>query len=584
MIEQIILDYDTAPEPLSYNSLINYRGRKKFRDVKSIEAKVNTEDLTLSFLGPMFPNLERLRLNNSIITSIRDIGCNFPKLRFLSLAQCNITSLDGIATISPNLQELYLAGNKIPDLVDLMGMNQLKIIDLEDNGISNFSTIEILQLCDKLTTLTLRKNPITIDPNYRKKIFELLPKLSYLDETRPSMSTSVRYTPPTKSNASTETNKQQSKQPLPTNQQNKQNVSQKTETNKQTQQISQSNKTTQNTKTTPTTQQKNDQTKQPSKPTQQKTFQPRQQIQQNKQNTQANSNQSAKPPQVPILQKVDQTTQQSNKTEKETTTATPTPANTSQNKRRAPSAAAASNAKKVQQSRQTNEQSTQNQQKKVGMPSSNPNQSSLKVHPPDDASKTATNNKGNPNKLTERSPRGSTSMARKARPNTKLVVNKNGSSAPSTPAKEPLKSDSQPKPPPRPPAKPIKQTVSPDDLFPTPPSPHAKQVSDRVASQKASDNQQFNDVKKTFSRTSGASSARKNRGKSRSSQNGDEIMTDMVHDLVEENNAESEHNKSCLYERSAFPELNSINVRKHNRSVKNPEIIKPLSARGPLYI
>lgn len=500
MIEHIVLDYDTTPEILTYNSLIHYKGKKKFRDVKSIEAKVNTQDLTLSFLGPMFPNLERLRLNNSIISSIRDIGCSFPKLKFLSLAQCNITSLDGIATISPNLQELYLAGNKIPDLIDLMGVNQLKIIDLEDNGISKFSTIEILKLCDKLTTVTLKNNPIAVDPNYRKKIFELLPKLAYLDETRPGMSIAASQPPPVNINTNKPTTNQSS---------------QKVQTAKPVQASKQPS-----------------QANQP-KPAGQQT---------SKASNPQKSEKSNKPSQKVEIE---------NQTEKQSSNA--------QLKKRAPSAAAALNAKKVE------------------MPTTAPTQSPRKVHQPPLPEGSVKSNNSSANK----NPRGTSNSGRKARPNTKMAVSKLSNSAPNTPSKEPQKSGVQP---PKQPAHSIPQTVNPDDLFPEKVSPHAKQMSDRFTAQKETENQQFNDVKKPLNRTTVISSARKVKGKTKSTKNGDEIMTDMVHDKVEENNIESRQNKSNLYERSAFPELNSISVKKKpNRNV-NPEIIKPLSAKGPLYI
>lgn len=561
MIEQIILDYDTSPEVLSYNSLINYKGRKRFRDVKSVEAKVNTKDLTLSFLGPMFPNLERLRLNNSTISSIRDIGCNFPKLRFLSLAQCNITSLDGIATISPNLTELYLAGNKIPDLIDLMGMNQLKIIDLEDNGISNFSTIEILQLCDKLSSLTLKSNPIAIDPNYRKKVFQLLPKLSYLDETRPNAAIPVRPPQTANPNANKEANKlpiQQASQNKQNVQQNKQNLQQKQQKVQAPQQNKQSVQNNQQSKQQP---QSNPQTANQTKQQAQQKVTPSKQTtqQQSKQFTQTNQ------------QKDVQTAKQSSTTTN----------NAMQNKKRAPSAAAAENAKKAIQSRQPTNDTPK---KKVEMPSQ-PSQSPRKIQKPPTPDNSEKIDKKSASRLVERNPRNSAAAAtRKSRPNTKLLVSKQNSSAPSTPTKEPQKSENKP---PKPPPKPLPETVDPYELFPSSVSPHARQMSNHSSSKKDGDENevQFVDVKKPFNRTGTVSSARKIKRNDRSAKNGDEIMTDMIQDMIEKDADESRHNKANLYERSAFPELNSINVKKKaNKNVKNPEIIKPLSARGPLYI
>jgi hypothetical protein len=140
--------------------------------------------MTLSYLGDMFPNMRKLRLNNSIIPSVRDIGSTLVCLRFLSLARCDIASLDGISTLSQNLEELYLAFNHLTDVCDLMGMERLRVVDLEDNRLPDISAIEILTLCPRLKALTLSGNPAAAIPDYRDTVKRLLPQLSYLDETR----------------------------------------------------------------------------------------------------------------------------------------------------------------------------------------------------------------------------------------------------------------------------------------------------------------------------------------------------------------------------------------------------------------
>jgi hypothetical protein len=132
----------------------------------------------------MFPSLRKLRLNNSIIPSVRDLGCTLGCLTFLSLARCNLTSLDGIATISQNLEELYLACNRLTDVCDLMGMEKLKFVDLEDNLLSDVREIQVLSFCPGLTALTLAGNPAAAAPDYRLRVNEVLPQLVYLDEKR----------------------------------------------------------------------------------------------------------------------------------------------------------------------------------------------------------------------------------------------------------------------------------------------------------------------------------------------------------------------------------------------------------------
>ena len=183
-IGKCILEFPGDPKRYPVDDITQYDGPHDITTLLGLEAIVDTRELTLSFLGEMFPNLQKLRLNNSIIPSVRDIGCTLTNLRFLSLARCNLTSLDGISTISQNLEELYLAFNKITDFCDLLGMEKLKIIDFEDNLITDLGAIEILVTSPKLQALTLAGNPAANDPEYREKVAKLLPKLVYLDEKR----------------------------------------------------------------------------------------------------------------------------------------------------------------------------------------------------------------------------------------------------------------------------------------------------------------------------------------------------------------------------------------------------------------
>ena len=185
MIKDVILNFDYERDPVQADDIFSVEGDIDYIHVISLEAHVDTTELSLSFLGETFPNLRKLRLNNSKIPTIRDIGCTFSHLQFLSLARCNIESLDGIGTISKNLEELYLAFNKIKDCCDLMGLENLKILDLEDNLIDDLKQIEVLSLCPKLKAVTLAGNPSAInDPEYRKHVEQILPQLTYLDEKR----------------------------------------------------------------------------------------------------------------------------------------------------------------------------------------------------------------------------------------------------------------------------------------------------------------------------------------------------------------------------------------------------------------
>jgi Leucine-rich repeat (LRR) protein len=185
MLKEVILDFDGAPEVLPGDALYDYSGPKKLSGVKSVEAKVDTRDASLWIIGDLFPNLEKLRLNNSIIPSIRDIGCRLDSLRFLSVANSGISSLSGVGAISQNLEELHLAFNAISDVSDLMGMNKLQILDLEGNRLSDLSNLRYLTCCTELTSLTLAGNPGVFEGDaYERAVAGYVPNLMYLDEKR----------------------------------------------------------------------------------------------------------------------------------------------------------------------------------------------------------------------------------------------------------------------------------------------------------------------------------------------------------------------------------------------------------------
>jgi hypothetical protein len=184
MLAKIVLDYESNPEVVDRETLLKYEGQKDLEALSSLEAVADTRELSLTWLGDLFPNLEKLRLNNSIIPSVRDISNRLVRLRFLSLAQCGITSLDGIATISTALEELYLAFNRITDLSELIGLPKLKVLDLEENCVASTVDAKFLRCCPALRALTLARNPAAQTPNYREEILEAVPQLVYLDEKR----------------------------------------------------------------------------------------------------------------------------------------------------------------------------------------------------------------------------------------------------------------------------------------------------------------------------------------------------------------------------------------------------------------
>lgn len=138
MLTEIVLSYDEKDsQSISFEELFRFNDDKKLKNIKSFKAKVDTYEMSLSYLGDFLPQLHTLRLDYSNIINIRDLSTHLPKLKILYLTHCNLTSIEGISTISCRIQELYLSFNSIDDISPLLDFDLLNILDLESNLIKN---------------------------------------------------------------------------------------------------------------------------------------------------------------------------------------------------------------------------------------------------------------------------------------------------------------------------------------------------------------------------------------------------------------------------------------------------------------
>lgn len=124
MIDSFIEEY------LSYDKLRMICGQDDISKVKYLEIVVDTTEQSLGNLGDKMPSLTQLKLNNSTLSSIRDLGTSLKRLKVLWLSRCNLHDLDGILAF-PNLVELYLSFNYINDISPLVVLDKLEILDLE---------------------------------------------------------------------------------------------------------------------------------------------------------------------------------------------------------------------------------------------------------------------------------------------------------------------------------------------------------------------------------------------------------------------------------------------------------------------
>ncbi|XP_077177470.1 leucine-rich repeat-containing protein 56 isoform X2 [Paroedura picta] len=178
-------------EYLSPIKLQALTGLDDLRQVRALEMRVDTRENSLGNFGVYLPNLKQLKLNNSVLTSVRDLGTALSHLQVLWMARCGLSDLDGISSCC-SLKELYVAYNNIADLSPVSLLEELEILDLEGNSIEDIGQVHYLGLCTKLTTLTMEGNLICLNPspqssevtnyNYRAEVNKLIPHLKSLDE------------------------------------------------------------------------------------------------------------------------------------------------------------------------------------------------------------------------------------------------------------------------------------------------------------------------------------------------------------------------------------------------------------------
>ncbi|XP_036390565.1 leucine-rich repeat-containing protein 56 [Megalops cyprinoides] len=175
---------------LSPEKLKDLTGTPDLRNVTTMEMCVDTRENTLGNFGAYLPRLVQLKMNNSLIMSVRDLGTTLSHLQVLWMARCGLADLDGIPSFS-SLKELYVAYNNISDLGPISMLDHLELLDLEGNSVDDITQVQYLGLCSQLSNLTLEGNPICTRPHpgtsqteqysYRVAVRELVPQLRYLD-------------------------------------------------------------------------------------------------------------------------------------------------------------------------------------------------------------------------------------------------------------------------------------------------------------------------------------------------------------------------------------------------------------------
>merc|ERR1712061_674965 len=126
--------------------------------------------------------VKELILDNTRATQVEGLNEEYTSLESLSLINVGLTSLKGFPKL-PALKRLDLGDNRISSgLAVLQGSPQLTHLNLNGNRIKDLETLEPLKSLEHLGNLDLFNNPCSNDEDeFRKKVFEMLPSLKYLD-------------------------------------------------------------------------------------------------------------------------------------------------------------------------------------------------------------------------------------------------------------------------------------------------------------------------------------------------------------------------------------------------------------------
>ena len=106
---------------------------------------------------------------------------NLESIKTLNLWGLNLSDLSILSQL-PLLETISLSNNQIKDISIFKTIKNIKELYLGENLISELNQIDNLKNCKKLEKLVLKGNPVSSNPNYIKKILEILPNLVTLDE------------------------------------------------------------------------------------------------------------------------------------------------------------------------------------------------------------------------------------------------------------------------------------------------------------------------------------------------------------------------------------------------------------------
>lgn len=138
--------------------------------------------IQLELKGKNPSDITDLLLDNCKTSKITGLNDEFTKLTTLSLINCGLVTLEGLPKLE-QLRTIDLSDNKLTGELNKLAecCPRLYHINLCANKIKDVETLAPLQKLEDLSALDLFDCAVTEVPEYRQKVFELLPQLKYLD-------------------------------------------------------------------------------------------------------------------------------------------------------------------------------------------------------------------------------------------------------------------------------------------------------------------------------------------------------------------------------------------------------------------
>ena len=119
---QSIFDSIIGPEYLT-----EVTGTMDLSTVEFLDIVVDTAVQSILDLSDLLPNLKELVLDNSSVSSVRDLGVGLKLLKSLSLSSCGLHDIDGIGVLY-DLRKLCLSNNYISDVTPLAMHENLEVV------------------------------------------------------------------------------------------------------------------------------------------------------------------------------------------------------------------------------------------------------------------------------------------------------------------------------------------------------------------------------------------------------------------------------------------------------------------------